>query len=84
MEDQYYDIERRTAIKEEARMFRRKFISYEQAEIIYSMSHRKLKDIAEKAGAVYRFNDVNVRINKEIFDDFLEQFKQPAKPDIKI
>ena len=25
MEDQYYDIERRTAIKEEARMFRRKF-----------------------------------------------------------
>ena len=23
MEDQYYDIERRTAIKEEARMFRR-------------------------------------------------------------
>lgn len=84
MEDQYYDIERRTAIKEEARMFRRKFISYEQAEIIYSMSHRKLKDIAEKAGAVYRFNDVNVRINKEIFDDFLEQFKQPAKSDIKI
>lgn len=48
------------------------------------MSHRKLKDIAEKAGAVYRFNDVNVRINKEIFDDFLEQFKQPAKSDIKI
>ena len=84
MEDQYYDIERRTAIKEEARMFRRKFISYEQAEIIYSMSHRKLKDIAEMAGAVYRFNDVNVRINKEIFDDFLEQFKQPAKSDIKI
>ena len=32
MEDQYYDIERRTAIKEEARMFRRKFITYEQAE----------------------------------------------------
>ena len=43
MEDQYYDIERRTAIKEEARMFRRKFITYEQAEVIYSISHRKLK-----------------------------------------
>lgn len=60
MEDQYYDIERRTAIKEEARMFRRKFITYEQAEIIYSISHRKLRDIAEKAGAVYRINDVSV------------------------
>ena len=64
MEDQYYDIERRTAIKEEARMFRRKFITYEQAEIIYSISHRKLRDIAEKAGAVYRINDVSVLINR--------------------
>ncbi len=84
MEDQYYDIERRTAIKEEARMFRRKFITYEQAEVIYSISHRKLRDIAEKAGAVYRINDVSVLINKEIFDEFMEQFKQPAKPDVKI
>ena len=41
MEDQYYDIERRTAIKEEARLFRRKFLTYEQAEVIYSISHRK-------------------------------------------
>lgn len=65
MEDQYYDIERRTSIKEEARMFRRKFITYEQAEVIYSISHRKLRDIAEKAGAVYRINDVSVLINKE-------------------
>ena len=54
MEEQYYDIERRTAIKEEARLFRRKFLTYEQAGVIYSMSHRKLRDIAEAAGAVYR------------------------------
>ena len=59
MEDQYYDIERRTAIKEEARMFRRKFITYEQAEIIYSISHRKLRDLAEASGAIYRLNDVH-------------------------
>ena len=74
----------RSAIKEEARMFRRKFITYEQAEVIYSISHRKLRDIEEKAGAVYRINDVSVLINKEIFDEFMEQFKQPAKPDVKI
>ena len=84
MEEQYYDIERRTAIKEEARMFRRKFISYEQAEVIYSISHRKIRDLAEAAGAVYRLNDVNVRINKEILDDYLERFRQPANPDVKI
>ena len=84
MDDQYYDIERRTAIKEEARMFRRKFLTYEQAEVIYSISHRKIRDLAEAAGAVYRFNDVNVLINREIFDDFLERFRQPARTDVKI
>ena len=84
MDDQYYDIERRTAIKEEARMFRRKFLTYEQAEVIYSISHRKIRDLAEAAGAVYRFNDVNVLINREIFDEFLERFRPPAKTDVKI
>ena len=84
MEEQYYDIERRTAIKEEARMLRRKFITYDQWEIIYSISHRKLRDLAEAAGAVYRINDVNVLINKQILDEFLEQFRQPAKADVKI
>ncbi len=84
MDEQYYDIERRTAIKEEARMFRRKFFTYEQGEIIYSMSHRKIRDIAEAAGAVYRVNDVSVLINKEIFDEFLEQFRQPAKKNVRI
>ena len=84
MEEQYYDIERRTAIKEEARMFRRKFITYEQGEIIYSISHRKIRDLAEAAGAVYRINDVNVLINKTILDEFLEQFRQPAKSGVKI
>ena len=84
MSEQYYDIERRTAIKEDARMFRRKFLTYEQAEVIYSISHRKLRDLAVAAGAVYRFNDVNVLINREILDEFLEQFRMPARTDIKI
>ena len=84
MSEQYYDIERRTAIKEDARMFRRKFLTYEQAEVIYSISHRKLRDLAEAAGAVYRFNDVHVHINRELLDEFLEQFRMPAKTDVKI
>ena len=84
MEEQYYDIERRTAIKEEARLFRRKFLTYEQAEVIYSIYHRKLRDLSEAAGAVYRFNDVNVLINREILDDYIEQFRQPPRSDVKI
>ena len=65
-------------------MFRRKFITYEQAEIIYSISHRKIRDLAEAAGAVYRINDVSVLINKEVLDEFIEQFRQPARTDVKI
>ena len=84
MEDMYYDIERRIAFKEEARMYRRKFITYEQGEIIYSISHRKLRDLAEASGAIYRLNDVNVLINREVLDEFLEQFRQPAKKDVRI
>ncbi|MCR5129332.1 MAG: hypothetical protein K6B69_14685 [Lachnospiraceae bacterium] len=84
MNEQYYDIERRTAIKEEARMFRRKFITYDQAEVIYSISHKKMKDIAEAAGAVYRLSDVYVLINKEVLDEYLERFRQPARNDVKI
>ncbi len=82
--EEYYDIERRTAIKEESRMFRRKFLTYEQAEVIYSISHRKLRDISAAAGAVYTTNDVHVLINKEIFEEYLEQFRQPARNDVKI
>ncbi len=37
--------------------------------LIYSISHRKLRDLAEAAGAVYRINDVTVLLNKEILDD---------------
>ena len=67
MEDQYYDIERRTAIKEEARMFRRKFITYEQAEVIYSISHRKIRDLAEAAGAVSYCCDLHENYLKAFF-----------------
>ncbi len=84
MEDQYYDIVRRTAIKEEAKLFRRKFLTYEQAEVIYSISHRKLRDLCEASGAIYRINDVHVLINKDILDDYLEQFRQPARSGVRI
>lgn len=46
MDEQYYDIERRTAIKESARELRRKFLRYKDAEVVYSMTHKKLLELA--------------------------------------
>ena len=50
----------------------------------HHLRHRKLRDLSEAAGAVYRINDVHVLINREILDEFLEQFRQPARTDVKI
>ena len=75
MEDQYYDIQRRTEIKDTARELRRKYLRYKDAEIVYSITHKKLLELAGKAGAIYRV-DGYVLINRDIFDEYLEQFRE--------
>lgn len=75
MEDQYYDIQRRTEIKDAARELRRKYLRYKDAEIVYSITHKKLLELASKAGAIYRI-DGYVLINRDIFDEYLEQFRE--------
>lgn len=47
------------------------------AEIIYSISHKKLFELASDAGAIYRI-DGTVLINRDIFDAYLERFHEPA------
>lgn len=74
---EYYDIERRQEIKEKEKRLRRKFLTYKEAELIYSMQHKKLMELADRAGALYRIDGV-VLINRDIFDVFLENFHQPA------
>ena len=76
-EDKYFDIEKRTAIRETARKLRRQFLRYQEAELVYSMTHRKLLEIAGKAGAIYRI-DNTVLINRDIFNEYLEQFREPS------
>ena len=74
MEDQYYDIQRRTEIKDTARELRRKYLRYKDAELVYSIHHKKLLELADRAGAIYRI-DGYVLINRDIFDEYLEQFR---------
>ena len=77
-EDEYLDIEQRQEVRNKARMFRRKLLRYKEAEWIYSIQHKKLLELADKAGALYRI-DGYVLINVEIFEAFLERFHQPPK-----
>ena len=76
-ESAYYDIIRRSEIKEENRKLRRRFLRYKEAEIVYSIQHKKLLELAGKAGDIYRI-DGTVLINREIFEDYLEQFHEKS------
>jgi len=76
-ESSYYDIIRRSEIKEENRRLRRLFLRYKEAEIVYSIQHKKLLELAGKAGAIYRI-DGTVLINRDIFEEYLEQFREKS------
>ena len=46
-----------------------------QTEIVYSLSHKKLMELANDAGAIYRMDGI-VLINRDIFDEYLERFHE--------
>lgn len=74
-EDMYYNERKRSEVMEAARRLRRKFLRYQQAEIVYSLSHKKLMELANAAGAIYRMDGI-VLINREILDEYLERFHE--------
>jgi len=43
-------------VPEQLRKLRRQYLRYQQAEIIYSISHKKLFELASDAGAIYRID----------------------------
>ena len=43
-------------VSAQLRKLQRKYLRYQQAELVYSLSHKKLMQLASEAGAIYRFN----------------------------
>ena len=73
----YYDLKKRNDVRESAKRLRRQFLRYKDAEIVYSLQHKKLLQLASEAGAIYRM-DGTVLINRDIFDEYLERFHEPS------
>lgn len=73
----YYDLKKRNDVRESAKRLRRQFLRYKDAEIVYSLQHRKLLELANEAGAIYRM-DGTVLINRDIFEAYLEKFHEPS------
>lgn len=74
---EYSDLGKRNDVRENAKRLRRQFLRYKDAEIVYSIQHKKLLEMASKAGAIYRI-DGTVLINRDTFDQYLEQFHEPS------
>lgn len=74
---EYFELGKRNDVRERAKRLRRQFLRYKDAEIVYSIHHKKLLEMANKAGAIYRI-DGTVLINRDIFDQYLEQFYEPS------
>ena len=74
-EENYLNSEKVNEVRQRNRSLRRQFLKYKDAEIVYSLTHRKLLEMADEAGAIYRV-DGTVLINRDIFDEYLEQFHQ--------
>ena len=80
MEQEYQDITRPREVREEVKKLRKKFLRYQEAEVVYSISHRKLIELADRTGALYRMEGT-VLINRNIFDAYLENYKRDDRPD---
>lgn len=80
MEQEYQDITRPREVREEVKKLRKKFLRYQEAEVVYSISHRKLIELADRAGALYRMEGT-VLIKRDIFDAYLENYKRDDRPD---
>ena len=64
MKNDYKTIKPMKEIPDQLRKLRRQFLRYQQAEIVYSLSHKKLLELASDVG---------------IFDAYLERFHEPAR-----
>lgn len=73
----YYDLKKRNDVRESAKRLRKQFLRYKDAEIVYSLQHKKLMELASEAGAIYRM-DGTVLIKRDIFDEYLERFREPS------
>ena len=61
-QEEHMNIERRETIQAEARKLRKQYFRYKEAEIVYSISHKKLLELA--LFECYKFHfDVRICIN---------------------
>ena len=57
----------------------KKYVNATEGEIIYGISRTRIMALASEAGAVYKVGN-SALIHTERFEEYLEQFREPACP----
>ena len=57
----------------------KKYVNATEGAIIYGISKSRIMVLASEAGAVYKVGN-SALINTEIFEMYLEKFKEPTRP----
>lgn len=56
---------------------RRKFVTYKEAAVLYSIGLTKMQEYAKNAGAVYKIGN-KALVNTDVFETYLETFRIPG------
>ena len=56
---------------------RKKFVTYKEATVLYSIGLTRVQEYAKIAGATYKMGN-KVLVNTDIFEAYLEQFRIPG------
>lgn len=57
----------------------KKYVNAIEGSIIYGIGKTHIMVMANEAGAIYKVGN-SALINTEIFDEYLEQFREPSRP----
>ena len=57
----------------------KKYVNAKEGSIIYSLGKTRFMALAKEAGAIYKVG-ASALVNTEVFEQYLEQFLEPAKP----
>lgn len=77
-DSEYNPVLHKSEARTKAKRYEQKYIRYEEAERIYGLSHKLLRNFAEKAGAIVRFSSTMVLVDKERFDAYFETFREKS------
>lgn len=59
-------------------VIRKKFVTYKEASVLYSIGLTKVQEYAKNAGATYKIGN-KVLVNTDIFEAYIEQYRVPGE-----